>query len=518
MTEEHATGTAASGQPFLSLEHITKSYGGSVVVDDVSLQLDRGSIHGLVGENGAGKSTLMKVLAGITPADDGVIRKDGEAIRLHSPHDALAHGVTMITQELSIVPGRSVMENVLMGRLRNRWGWVRRGSNLDVFRELSDRVGFTHLDPNTRAGELSIAQQQQVEVLRALAREAEVIVMDEPTAILSAHETKQLLALMEQLAAAGILVIFISHYLEQILSVCHTVTVLRDGCLTRTGDVEGQTPKSLVASMVGRQVDVLYPEPQPIPDEATTALEIRDLCRGTAVRGVSLSVRHGEIVALTGLVGSGRSETVRLIFGAERADSGTVLVEGEPVRVRAPVNAMRSGIAMVPENRKEQGLVLGRGIRENISLASLRALAVAGWVRRGRERRETSALAERVDVRAVDPRGPVWTLSGGNQQKVLFAKWMMREPSVLIVDEPTRGVDVAAKVQIHHLLRDLAAAGHAILLVSSEIEEAMGMAHRICVMRQGRIVGTYSRDELEREKLLGAAFDGLEDDGRGVAS
>jgi ribose transport system ATP-binding protein len=460
----------------------------------------------------------MKILAGITPADRGVVRKDGAPIRLHSPHDALAHGVTMITQELSIVPRRSVLENVLMGRLHQRLGWVRGGANLAEFRRLTEQVGFTHLDPSTVAGDLPIARQQQVEILRALARRAEVIVMDEPTAILSAHETEQLLSLMKDLAASGMLVIFISHYLEQVLSVCDTVSVLRDGHLTMSGPADEQSPRSLVAAMVGRQVDVLYPEPAPVPEEATVALEVNDLRRGDAVRGVSLQVRHGEIVALAGLIGSGRSETVRLIFGAERPDGGEVRVDGEVVPLRSPASAMGSGIAMVPEGRKEQGLILGRGVRENISLASLRSLSTGGWVRRGKERRETSDLAERVDVRGVDPRGPVWMLSGGNQQKVLFAKWLLRRPSVLIVDEPTRGVDVAAKVQIHHLLRDLAASGHAILLVSSEIEEAMGMAHRVCVMRQGRIVASFGRDELDRETLLGAAFNGLVEESRGSLS
>ena len=508
-----AKGNGASTEQFLSLREISKLYGGVPVLTDVSLDFERGSVHGLVGENGAGKSTLMKILAGIISADRGAIHMNGTPIHLHSPHDALLHGVTMITQELSIVPGRSVVENVLMGKLHHRFGWVRGSSNMAEFRRLSERLGFADLDPSAVAGNLPMAKQQQVEILRALARNAGVIIMDEPTAILTTHETDQLLSLMKDLAAAGLLVVFISHYLEQILSVCDSVSVLRDGRLTMSGSACDLTPKSLVAAMVGRQVDVLYPEPEPVSPDAAVVLEARGLCRGNVVCDVDLSVRRGEIVALTGLVGSGRSEVARLIFGADRADAGEIRVNGQLVAVDSPSAAMRAGIAMVPESRKEQGLVLGCGIRENVSLASLHAISTGGWVLRGKERRETSALTGRVDVRAVDRRGPVWTLSGGNQQKVLFAKWLLRRPMILIVDEPTRGVDVAAKVQIHHLIRELAAGGHAILLISSEIEEAMGMAHRVYVMSGGRVVANYERSELERETLLGAAFNGVGDQG-----
>ena len=495
--------------PFLLAEGICKSFGGVPVLSDVTIGFERGSVHGLVGENGAGKSTFTKILAGVLAADRGVVRKDGTPIRLNSPHAALAHGVTMITQELALVRGRSVLENVLMGRLSQRLGWVNTRAGLARFRELSDQAGFADLPPFAAAGSLPIARQQEVEILRALARDAQVIIMDEPTATLSDTETKQLLALIRRLAGAGISIVFVSHFLEQVLAVCDTVSVLRDGRLIETGHPDSHSPATLVRAMVGRNVDVLYPEPAPVADNAPVVLSVKDLGRGSMVRGVSFDIRRGEILGLSGLVGAGRSETARLIFGADHAEKGAVEVDGAVVSVASPAAAMRAGLAMVPENRKEDGLVLGRSLRENISLASLHRLS-AGWmVQRKKERRETTTMIEQTGIRGSDLEGPVWALSGGNQQKALFARWLMRQPTVLIVDEPTRGVDVAAKVQIHQLLRDLAAAGHALLIISSEIEEVMGMSHRVCVMSQGRIVATFQRGEADRETVLAAAFSGL---------
>lgn len=502
--------------PFLLAEGVCKSFGGVPVLSDVTIGFERGSVHGLVGENGAGKSTLMKILAGVLIADRGAIRKDGTPIRIHSPHDALARGVTMITQELALVRQRSVLENVLMGRLSQRLGWVGTRANLARFRELSDQAGFADLPPHVPAGDLPIAKQQGVEILRALARDAQVIIMDEPTAMLSHVETDRLLALIRRLAASGMSVVFISHFLEQVLDVCDTVSVLRDGRLIETGHTDSHSSATLVRAMVGRHVDILYPEPVAVPDDAPVVLSVRNLRRGATVRGVSFEIRRGEILGLSGLVGAGRSETARLIFGADRADEGEVVVNGNVVSVPSPAAAMHAGLAMVPENRKEDGLALGRSLRENISLASLGRLSVAGVVRRKKERRETTTVIEQTDIRASDVEGPVWALSGGNQQKALFARWLLRQPMVLIVDEPTRGVDVAAKVQIHQLLRDLAAAGHALLIISSEIEEVMGVAHRVCVMCQGRIVATFQRGQADRETVLAAAFSGLGSEKRGV--
>ncbi len=414
--------------PFLLAEGICKSFGGVPVLSDVTLGFERGGVHGLVGENGAGKSTFMKILAGVLPADRGVVRKDGTPIRIGSPHEALTHGVTMITQELTLVRQRSVLENVLMGRLSQRLGWVNGRASLARFRELSDQAGFASLPPHAAAGDLPLARQQEVEILRALAREAQVIIMDEPTATLSDTETKQLLALIRRLADAGMSVVFVSHFLEQVLEVCDTVSVLRDGRLIETGQPDSHSPATLVRAMVGRSVDVLYPEPAPLPEDSPIVLSVRNLRRGSAIGPVSLDIRRGEILGLSGLVGAGRSETARLVFGVDAADDGEVMVEGRVISTSSPASAMRAGLAMVPENRKEDGLVLPRSLRENVSLASLLRLSVGRVMRRRRERRETTAMIEQTDIRASNVEGPVWALSGGNQQKALFARWLMRQP------------------------------------------------------------------------------------------
>ena len=440
--------------PFLLAEGICKSFGGVPVLSDVTIGFERGSVHGLVGENGAGKSTFTKILAGVLAADRGVVRKDGTPIRLNSPHAALAHGVTMITQELALVRRRSVLENVLMGRLSQRFGWVNTRANLARFRELSDQAGFADLPPYAAAGSLPIARQQEVEILRALARDAQVIIMDEPTATLSDTETKQLLALIRRLADAGISIVFVSHFLEQVLAVCDTVSVLRDGPSDRDGTSRQPLPRYAGASHGRSQCG------RPLP--RTRAGGRR--CSGRPFRQGPPSRRDGPRSVVRDparrdprVVGAGRRGTLR-----DRAPHLRRRPRGEGrrsrwmaavVSVASPAAAMRAGLAMVPENRKEDGLVLGRSLRENISLASLHRLS-AGWmVQRKKERRETTTMIEQTGIRGSDLEGPVWALSGGNQQKALFARWLMRQPTVLIVDEPTRGVDVAAKVQIHRVAR-----------------------------------------------------------------
>jgi rhamnose transport system ATP-binding protein len=501
--------TTASGttlDTLVSVQGIDKSYGGVPVLKSVSIDFARGSIHGLVGENGAGKSTLTKIMAGIVPADGGAIVVDGTSVHFRSPHAALAHGITMITQELSLVPQRSVLENVFLGRLNSSFGFVREGDTLKRFLEVREKVGFSELDPRTPVGMLPTARQQEVEILRAVSSGARMIIMDEPTASLSSHETKQLLDLIRRLAAEGTTIVLISHFLEEVLSVADTVSVLRDGVLISTGPAHAHTPHTLVQQMVGRPVDVLYPEPAPVAPDAPVVLRATGLKRGRMVRGVDIEVRRGEIVGLAGLIGAGRSETARLIFGADALEAGTVEVNGKKVRPGSPDAAMAAGMAMVPESRKEQGLILVRSIRENISLASLGSVSTAGFVNPAAENRTTGDLSEKTDIRGGTPETPIWALSGGNQQKALFAKWLMRKPTLLIVDEPTRGIDVGAKVQVHRLLRDLAAEGMALLVISSEIEEVMGLAHRICVMRRGRIVARYERGQASREELLKAAF------------
>jgi ribose transport system ATP-binding protein len=489
--------------PAISVRGIGKTYSGVTVLRDVDLDIAPGEVHCLVGENGAGKSTLLKILGGAIRADHGTLRFDGEQVAMNSPRDAIGHGVSLISQEGALVPAMSVLENVFLAQWSNRLGFARRREDRKHFAELIESTGFT-IDPQARVGDLPIGTQQQVEILRSLARGARVLAMDEPTAVLTEHEKENLLGLIRRLAAGGTTVILVSHFLEEVLSVAQRVTVLRDGRLVMTDDAADQTPATLVRHMVGREIDVMHVEPDPVPADAPVLLSARGLGRGM-VSGVDLSVRAGEILGIAGLVGSGRSETLRLLFGADKAADGVVEVDGVALARITPRKAMAAGIAMVPESRKEQGLVMMRSVRENLALASLGWRRRGPFVRPGAERSEVDTVSKSVDIRAARLDAPIETLSGGNQQKALFAKWLLRKPRVLLIDEPTRGVDVAAKTQIHNLIVELARDGMGVVVVSSEIEELLGLAHRVLVLRHGRMVGEFAR-AAPRESVMGAAF------------
>ena len=445
----------------------------------------------------------MKILGGAIRADEGSLLFDGEQVSLGSPRAAIAHGVNLISQEGALVPALSVLENVFLARWSNRLGWWRPAADRRRYDELVEFTGFD-IDPRQRVDQLPIGTQQQVEILRSLARGGRVLALDEPTAVLAEHEKQHLLDLIRRLAADGTTVLLVSHFLDEVLSVADRITVLRDGALVFTGAAEGQTPNSLVRQMVGREIDVLYPEPAPVAPDAPVRFTAAGLRRGL-VRGVDLEVRAGEILGIGGLVGSGRSETLRLLFGADRAAAGKTRVDGVEVTHLTPRKAMAAGIAMVPESRKEQGIVMTSSVRHNIALASLGARRVGPFVRLPAERAAVRSVSTSVDIRAASGEVTVETLSGGNQQKALFAKWLLREPRVLLIDEPTRGVDVAAKSQIHRLITELAADGMAVVCVSSEVEELLALSHRVIVLRHGRIVGEYPRGT-DREVVVAAAF------------
>ena len=496
---------AGAARPRVEAVELSKRFGGVRAVDGVSVAIAPGSVHGLVGENGAGKSTLAKMIGGVHAPDAGRLLVDGEPVAFHAPRDALAHGIAMIAQEIALVPAASVMGNVFLGMEPRTASVVRRRELRRRFDELDERTGFG-LRADAPAGSLRTADQQKVEILRAIARDARVILMDEPTAALTIDESRRLLETIRRLAAEGTSVVLVSHYLEEVLEICDTVTVMRDGRLVRTAPAADETPDSLVRAMIGRELDVLMPERRPAPADAPVVLEARGLTRAGALDDVSLQLRAGEILGLAGLVGSGRTEVARALFGADRVDAGEVLIGGEPVRLRHPRDAVRRGIAMLPESRKEEGLVMLRSVRENTSLATIGDLSRGGVVGRRAERAEVRELAQRVDVRAASLEQPVTGLSGGNQQKVLFAKWLARRPSVLIADEPTRGVDIGAKRQIHELIVELAASGMAVLVISSEIEEVLGLSHRVLVMRAGRIVEEVAGEAATQESVMRAAF------------
>jgi ABC-type sugar transport system ATPase subunit len=492
-------------RPLVEVRNVWKHFGGVQALADVSITIGRGSVHGLVGENGAGKSTLAKIIGGVHKPDEGELLVDGEPVRFPSPRGALAIGIASIAQEIALVPARTVLENVFLGIESAQLGVVQQGGLLRRFAELDQRTGF-ELKPGDRVGELRTAEQQKVEILRAIARNARLILMDEPTAALTVDESDRLLDIIRRLAAAGTSVVLVSHQLKEVLAVAETVTVMRDGELVRTGPASQETPHSLVTAMIGRELDLTFPSKNPPPTAARTVLEVRNLSRSGIIEDISFSVKEGEIVGLAGLVGSGRSEVARAIFGADRMDGGEIFVEDRRMRARGPRGAAARGVVMVPESRKDQGLFMIRPIRENLTLSTISEVATLGVVRSRAEKARARELASQVDVRASSLEAPLGSLSGGNQQKVLFAKWLARRPNVLLADEPTRGVDVGAKRQIAELIVRLAAGGMGVLLISSEIEEVLGLAHRVLVMRSGRIVAEYAGEAATPDAVMRAAF------------
>jgi len=488
----------------VELRDISKSFGGTRALEGVSLTIGRGSIHALVGENGAGKSTLGKIIAGAHAPDSGQLLLDGEPVRFHSPRDAIARGVILIAQELAIVPSLTVEQNVFLGVEPRQAGFQNRRELRRKYSELAASVGF-ELDGAANAGSLRTADQQKVEILRALSRNAQLIVMDEPTAALSRPDVEALHKVVRQLAKNGTTVVLVSHFLGEVLELADTVTILRDGRLVHTVPAAGQTEDSLMAAMLGRPVDATFPAKRLTAADAPVVLAVRDLV-APGVNGVSFELRAGEILGLAGLVGAGRTEVARAIYRANRVHSGSVVIGTGNAVSGTPRAAMRAGVAMIPESRKEQGLLLTRPVKENVSLSSLAAVSTAGVLRPGTERRTVREILARVDVRGGGYALPAAALSGGNQQKLLFGRSLLRDPRVLIADEPTRGVDVGAKRAIYELLTSLTASGLGVLLISSDVEEILGLAHRVLVMRGGRVTAELTGDGVTEAAVLGAAF------------
>jgi ABC-type sugar transport system ATPase subunit len=492
-----------SVRSIIEVEGVAKRYGGAQALTDVSLTVNAGEIHCLVGENGAGKSTLGKVIAGVVRPDAGTIRVDGEPVTFRSPRDALRHGIAIVEQELALVPGMSVLENAVLGYRRRRAD--SHESDRDRVAGINADLGLD-VDLDAPVERLTLVDQQKVEIMRALVRDARLVVMDEPTARLPRSDTDALLDLMSRIAARGAAVVFVSHFLEEVLFVANRITVLRNGRLIETVAASDKTAEDLVTSMLGREANLSFPPKRPADDDAPVVLSVRDLSGGNGVAEASLTVRRGEIVGLAGLVGSGRSELARLIFGADPRTSGDAELNGQPLDARSPREAIARGVAYLPESRKDLGLFLSRSNGDNVTLPHLDAVSRGGLLRSGAERREARLILDRLGVQPADPRRLVRTLSGGNQQRVLFAKWLWQRPHLLIADEPTRGVDVGAKFAIYELLAELAASGMAILLISSELEEIMGLSHRVVVMRRGRLVARFDHHDLSEDMILRAAF------------
>lgn len=487
--------------PTIEIVGVGKSFGPTRALDDVSVEIVAGTVHALVGENGAGKSTLGKIIGGLISPDAGVLRVAGVPRRFRAPRQALQAGIALISQELALVPQRTVAENVFLHTQRT----LSRRRLLAAYEALDSEAGFG-IVPTATVRSLRLADQQKVEILRALARNARVIVMDEPTAVLSADEAESLHRIVRDLHSAGRTVVYVSHFLEEVLTVSDTITILRDGKLVRTGPAAVETTQTLISGMVGRPLAKLMPAKPAVAEGAPVRLEVRNLSRGTAFEDVSFTVRVGEILGIAGVVGSGRTEVARCLVGADRPTGGTVSLDGASSRPTSPRAAQRRGMVMVPESRKTQGLILGQDVQSNVVLPRLGELGRAGFARRtvlrdaARSGLEVAgAPTERLGAR-------IEQFSGGNQQKVLFAKWLGTRPRVLVADEPTQGVDVAAKESIYRLLFELVTGGMSIVLISSDLDELLGLAHRVIVLRRGRVVAELAGVQMSRDNVMHAAL------------
>ena len=492
----------ASG-PMLVLDHVTKSFGAVHALSDGSIKLYAGEAHGLVGENGAGKSTLVKILAGVHRPDSGLFTLDGKELSLHGPAAAAAAGIAVIYQEPTLFPDLSVAENIFIGRQPVRsWKRINWTGMNEVVRGVLDRLGV-HMNVSTLARGLSVADQQIVEIAKALSFNARVIVMDEPTAALSNAEVERLFEVIAALGAQGAAVLFISHRLADVFSTCQRVTVMRDGRFVTSDIIGNLTVEGIIRAMVGRDVSTLFPKTG--GDPGADVLRVEHLTREGVFTDISFSVRAGEIVALAGLMGAGRSEVARAIFGIDGRDAGRVVLNGATIPAGSPTTSMAAGMGFVPEDRRQQGLVMDLAIDHNVALASLGRLSRGTIIRRSAETALAADWATRLRLKYGRLKDPANTLSGGNQQKAVLAKWLARRPSLLIIDEPTRGIDVATKAEVHRLLDEVAHQGVAVLMISSELPEVLGMADRVLVLREGRIAAEFSRHEADEASIMRAA-------------
>ena len=485
--------------------NLSKSFSGTTVLDNINLELKPGEIHGLVGQNGAGKSTLGKIIGGYHPSSKGKLILNNIQIEKWNSKIALDNGVAMIHQELALVPLMTVFENIFLGIEKNKYGVLEK-KNLNLFYQLEEKIGFG-LNPNDVVGNLRIADQQKVEIMRALARDAKVIIMDEPTSSLTKDEVNRLHALMKQLRSANYLIIYISHFLDAILEVCDKVTILRDGKLIRTSLIENENKEMLVESMLGQPATITFPKKQNFSEKDQEIIfKANNLKTNTGLQDVSLRVKKGEIVGLLGLVGSGRTETLRAIFGADKILQGQMKYLNKEIIIKNPNEAIKNGIVMIPEDRRKQGLVFTQNTKSNISITDLRKISNLEILNTIKEINLVKNLINQVDIKPNITDGNISYYSGGNQQKVLFAKWMFSSPNLILLDEPTRGVDVGAKRKIYELIRDLASKGISVIIVSSELEEVMGLADRAYLIKNGKTYDEINPKDSSLDKVLFSLF------------
>ncbi len=495
----------------LRMEQISKSFPGVQALEDVSLDIRAGEVLGLIGENGAGKSTLMKILSGVYPRDSGHLFIDGQPIHIHNPHHAQELGISIIYQEFNLMPNLTVMENVFVGREPSRFGFVDWPRLEEQTQQLLNRLGVG-LSPSAIVRNLSVAEQQMVEIAKSLSLEVRVIIMDEPTSALSDAEVQTLLSVMRELRRNGIGVVFISHRLDEVRAICDRIAVLRDG--KKVGELEAATASEdqVIRLMVGRPLSQFFHKDATAQAQIgqDIVLEVRGLTRtgskldpnATVLDNISFKLRRGEILGLAGLVGAGRTEVARTIFGADARDAGEIYVNSQPAHIRSPLDAIRHGIGFVPEDRKLQGLILSLAVRENVSLSNLDRLTNFGFVKLAQERSQVQEYVDRLNIRTPSLEQRVINLSGGNQQKVVISKWLMLQPKILIMDEPTRGIDVGAKAEIYDLMDQLARSGVSLIMISSELPELLAMSDQVVCMAAGRVTGALARSEATPERVM----------------
>jgi inositol transport system ATP-binding protein len=494
----------ASADCLLEVRHVSKSFPGVVALDGVSLRVERGTVHALIGENGAGKSTLMKIVAGIIPADAGELCLLGRRLQLRGPRQALESGIAMIHQELNLMPSMTVAENIWIGREpAGALGLISHRELQRRTRALLERLRID-LDPQAEVRTLSIASRQLVEIARALSYDSQLLIMDEPTSALSAHDAAHLFAIIRELKSQGKGVLYITHRMEELFEIADEVTVLRDGKYIGTAAPRNLTREALIRMMVGRELAQIFPRERTEP--GALLLAVQQLTRRPHFQDVSFELHAGEILGIAGLIGAGRSKLAEALFGMTPASSGRILIGGEEVRIDSPRTAVAHGMAFVTEDRKETGCFLTLDVLDNLEIAVInRDFVRLGFVRSAAVSAACANVSRQLRVKTPDLREPIANLSGGNQQKVLIGRWLLTAPRLLILDEPTRGIDVAAKAEIHELIASLAARGAAVLMISSELPEILGMSHRVMVMHEGRVSGILGRDQADQEKIMALA-------------
>jgi ribose transport system ATP-binding protein len=494
--------------PFLELRGILKRFPGVLALNGVSLDVGAGEVHALIGENGAGKSTLIKVIAGVYQSDAGEIRIDGRPASIRNPHRAQALGISTIFQEFTLAPDMTVAENIFLGREPLRIPALSIVDRREMIRRTRDVLAVLdpHIDPDAPVRHLGVAQQQMVEIAKALSLDARLIIMDEPTATLTSHEIDRLFGAIDRLKRRGVAVLYVSHRLDEVKAICDRATILRDGAYVATVPVASTTIDEMIRLMVGRDLKDKFPKIATTPGEEV--LRVEQLSRRDVLHGVSFSVRHGEIVGIAGLVGSKRTETARAIFGADPVDSGRIYLHGKLVKVGTPADAIAHRIALVPEDRKRHGIFASLSVWENVVISALRQFSRKGILDLRREKQRAQEFVSSLRIMTPDLDKRVLDLSGGNQQKVVIAKWLNTHAEVFLFDEPTRGIDVGGKIEVYRLMGELLARGAAIVMISSELPEILGLSDRILVMRDGRICGEFDRADATEEKILNCALRG----------